>query len=852
MSVLSSRGRGALLAVFFGSLLIVVLGTAPPVHAGTTTDLSLSDATTVCPQLGGTWTAGNSQCYLSPTGVNATSPVYTIQSGDTLRIEAGVLVSWGRGTLYNSGTITNLGSLVPAEGALVSSGTISNLGTFNITITSVFNNTGLVQINSPGVFNLVSGTINNLGTISIYSSFSDLHGAVNNGANGLSAGDIAVFGTLSNYAGGTLFTNYGTITTSGSASLVNFGSLTNKGKISNDGTLTDPSNDLYTGHFTNSYGGTLVNLRTFNNSQGTVIINNGNITNTNLGTLTLSRMATLSSNGIINNQGNFVMNGTLTSGADEPNAAGSILNAGMITVYGGTIDQEGNATFNNLKSGTVELESPIYNTLIALGVLDLENTHYFGMTNSGAINVDSGSKLVVEGAADLDNNGSITVAEGGLLSIHVVGAQYLREGDFPFFTNGTVTNAGAFNTTSVAVNSGIFLNSGVLRVQGSGAELYSAGTITNLNTGTILNQGYLENGYDDPDGNTLLNAHPLINNNGVFNNTGSTDNYGMFVNTKTVNNTGALDIFFGASFSNSGQILNSGKIYNHGSSLGSVINAKGGTIRNGGGSLYNYGDFLNSGTITTDSDGSISNYGTIMSNGTISNGGSFADYCQGSVTSVSGNAPMTSPCTAPTITTTSGETFNVTNPTINGTSDANALIKLTEGYGNVTVGQTTADSDGNWTITVSPLAPGTYTLDAAAFGTDGNSASVSIDVIISPGATTTSIASVASSTKTGNGSTTSASSTTPVTTSTASTVPSTASTTATISSAAISTANSPTTTTGPSSSSEASSSSIPISYLLLVLATVGLILAASVATPKRENKGSPTRYARIALTRPAG
>ena len=323
-----------LLATLFASSLLIVFGTSSPAHAGTTTDLTLSDATTVCPQLGGSWTAGNSQCYLSPTGVNATSPVYTIQSGDTLRIEAGVLVSWGRGTLYNFGTITNLGSLVPAEGALVSSGNIYNFGTFNITITSVFNNTGLVQTNSPGVFDVVSGTLNNLGTITILGVFNDLHGAVFNQLTGTITDDA----TLSNYAGGTLFTNSGTITIAESDSLLNYGFLTNEGTITNGGTLTDPATALYTGHFNNAKRGTLSNSGNFTNSAGVVVNNAGTITNT--GKVTAAAGATINNNGTIDNQGALLLYGTLNSGATPPNplAGGLISNTGMITVYGGTIE----------------------------------------------------------------------------------------------------------------------------------------------------------------------------------------------------------------------------------------------------------------------------------------------------------------------------------------------------------------------------------------------------------------------------------------------------------------------------------------------------------------------------------
>lgn len=144
-------------------------------------------------------------------------------------------------------------------------------------------------------------------------------------------------------------------------------------------------------------------------------------------------------------------------------------------------------------------------------------------------------------------------------------------------------------------------------------------------------------------------------------------------------------------------------------------------------------------TATILSNGTIINQGKFMLNGTIANGGSFTDICQGSVNSVSGNAPTTSACTTPTVKTPSGQTFDVANPTINGTPDANAVIKLTEG--SVTVGQPTADSTGNWTIIVSPLAQGAHALTAEAFGPGGNSGSASIGLTIAPGAAATSTSS---------------------------------------------------------------------------------------------------------------
>src|SRR5271170_5909411 len=466
-----------LIAILFASCLLIIFGTITPAHAQTTTEIDPSDGATLCPQIGGTWTPPGllsapltafGQCYLSPTGGLPASPAYTVQSGNTLRIDADVIVSWGRGTLYNYGTITNLGALVPAEGALVSSGKVNNLGVFNITITSVFNNTGTVTTSPPGVFNVVSGTINNLGTITINGVFNDLHGSVLNGL----AGTINDLGTLSNYAGGTLFTNFDTISISQSYGLHNYGIITNKGTITNGGTLSDLFNAQYSGQFTNAKGGTLLNSGTFSNSGGVVVNNAGTITNT--GTMMVAAGATMyNNNGTINNQGGFMLSGTLNSGATPPNplAGGLISNSGTITVYGGTINQYGGATLANLKSGTIELESSSNTTFAApSGTLDIANyVSNSGMTNAGTLKVDAGAQFVTTSEASLNNTGSIIVARNGLFSIHGFAVRY------PFINSGQVTNAGNFTNFEFTLNSGTFSNSGVLTTH---TFFYNTGTIS--------------------------------------------------------------------------------------------------------------------------------------------------------------------------------------------------------------------------------------------------------------------------------------------------------------------------------------------------------------------------------------
>ncbi len=73
---------------------------------------------------------------------------------------------------------------------------------------------------------------------------------------------------------------------------------------------------------------------------------------------------------------------------------------------------------------------------------------------------------------------------------------------------------------------------------------------------------------------------------------------------------------------------------------------------------------------------------------------------------------------------------NVTTPTFSGTADANAAITLLDGA--TTLGATTADSLGNWTITSSTLAAGVHNITARATDAAGNQgpASAALSVTI--------------------------------------------------------------------------------------------------------------------------
>src|SRR5207245_1852789 len=67
---------------------------------------------------------------------------------------------------------------------------------------------------------------------------------------------------------------------------------------------------------------------------------------------------------------------------------------------------------------------------------------------------------------------------------------------------------------------------------------------------------------------------------------------------------------------------------------------------------------------------------------------------------------------------------NVTTPTFTGTAEANSTVQLFRPT-NILIGTSTADGSGNWSITTSALADGTYSITAKATDTAGNVSVVS-------------------------------------------------------------------------------------------------------------------------------
>ncbi|HEX9677231.1 choice-of-anchor D domain-containing protein [Nitrososphaera sp.] len=395
---------------------------------------------------------------------------------------------------------------------------------------------------------------------------------------------------LSN-SGGTGITNSGTISNSGTITVVNSGiatiGITNSGTISNSGELSvENTGEISTGIVNE---GTLTNFDTLTVANSEIsnyaILNIGTITNENSGTLSVEN-SSLSSTGILNE--------------------GTITNFGTITV----LNSNGALGFNSVGSEGINNHGTITNS----GELSVENTGEgsTGITNSGTL-TNSGTITVVNSDfsnVGILNIGTITNENSGTLSVENSGPFTIGIGNAGTLTNsGTITvlnSSDALGASSIGItNIGTITNSGTLTVSNSsdnalGIRNHDIGTITNSGTITVSNSDFNSLGITNI--GTLANSGDItVSNSGV-------SSFGIF-NIGTITNSGTITV--SNSGSNSRGILNDGTLANSGditvsnsgvSSFG-VFNSSNGSMNIMGGGAYNN----NLGSATTN-EGTINIY----------------------------------------------------------------------------------------------------------------------------------------------------------------------------------------------------------------------------------------------------
>jgi hypothetical protein len=120
----------------------------------------------------------------------------------------------------------------------------------------------------------------------------------------------------------------------------------------------------------------------------------------------------------------------------------------------------------------------------------------------------------------------------------------------------------------------------------------------------------------------------------------------------------------------------------------------------------------------------VTNRGIIENDATINNSGLISNYCPGRILQqhqIMGNPVQDHLCApdAPRIRTASGTVFNTTTPTITGISELNVTITLYDGASSI--GSTTSDLTGNWSITTLPLTESSHNVTATATNSLGTS-----------------------------------------------------------------------------------------------------------------------------------
>ena len=449
--------------------------------------------------------------------------VFTNQAGGTFDAQSDAFIDHGFGTaptFSNNGTFKKSG------------------GTGTTTFEPVFNNTGVVQVQS-GTLDLTGG--------------------------GTSSGSFdAASGTTLDFGGGTHTLNTGATFTGAGSSRVVGGTATVNGAAT-------AANFAQTGGTLNG-GNTLTVSGTFNWTGGTMS-GSGTTSIASGGTLTFSGGSTKTLSGrTIDNAGTAILKDAgefdLRDGAVFINQAGGVFDAqsdAFIDHGFGTVP-----TFNNSGTfkksggtGTTTLE-PVFNNTgvvqVQSGTLDLTG----GGTSSGSFDAASGTTLDFgSGTHTLNTGATFTGAGpsrvvGGTATVNgaTTAANFAQSGGTLNGTD-TLTISGTFNWTGGTMSgSGTtsIASGGTLTFSGSSTKTLSVRTVDNAGTVNLIDTGQFDlrngavftnqaGGVFDAQSDAFMDhgfgTVPTFNNNGTFKKSGGT---GTTTFEPIFNNTGAVQV----------------------------------------------------------------------------------------------------------------------------------------------------------------------------------------------------------------------------------------------------------------------------------------------------------------------
>jgi|GEM_PF-4032331 len=373
------------------------------------------------------------------------------------------------------------------------------------------NNTG------GGIYNIGSMTLNNV-TIQNCSSGSG-GGIMNAGGGNLTLESVTIDGCTSTSGGGGGITNNGTLYMTG-------------GAISNCKASNEIGGGIYnTGNLTMT-GGTITNCAA---TEGGGIFNNGNLTMTG-GTIT-NCAATYSGGGIFNNSQSDLTLTRVTVEGCKADTGGGICNIGDLTMTGGTIVNceavySGGGIYD---IGTLTLENVTIESCSS-GNLGGGIYNYNTLEITGVVTIKDCSSSDYECGGGIDNEGTVTVKSGGVLTLTGNTNLGAGVGIYCAGSDATFDNAGTIECGDrIVVQSGTFTNSGRIEFTGSGGiGVIYGGTITN-NSGGVIDIG--------SGGIISLIDRGTIINDGTINNGGEIifeDGSGAIINNGTITGDGAI------------------------------------------------------------------------------------------------------------------------------------------------------------------------------------------------------------------------------------------------------------------------------------------------------------------------
>jgi len=448
----------------------------------------------------------------------------TIQASSTGELN---ITQTGALTNASGGYIQAAGGLLTISGNIVNQGTMqATNGTLNLAASPTITNSGIIQANNGGsVLFGISSTISNAGgTISASGGHVSFGTGFDNtgGTIGASAGGIVDFGggtfmngSLTAIGSGSLIRTSGTITNmaiaigQGAGLQVNGGTLNAQGAITNNGAIAlngSATLSVGTGSVTLSGSGTLT-MDSSGSSQiiagsGGALVNGTGHTIQGAGQIGVWPAGiVLTNNGTINasqanNAFNLYLNpGSTNSGTMQATAGGGGLGGLNIYLYpmsgssfSGTLTNTGSILASG---GHVTTYGNIVNQgamQAANGTLDLMWSP--SITNSGAIQANTGGTVNFAIGSAVDNTGGTIGASGGghvnLAGGTFTGGSLTGSGSNTYIYSGGISNSGSATLIGVAVT----LDQAVLQVDsGKSLNLTGSGVVTLSNLGAIVSGG---------------------------------------------------------------------------------------------------------------------------------------------------------------------------------------------------------------------------------------------------------------------------------------------------------------------------------------------------------------------------